>query len=384
MDVFLPTAAMSNTTYGLDIWGSNFTEMLNNTLDVLSDNTTDSPGALTFREALKKDPAYMAAKHINNYKIYPLMVIALIGNALSITVLLKRGLLSSTCNFFLVNLAVWDTLLIWLRGVSFILTTIKGGTLSSAGCKTIVYLQNVAVQNAVWVVVIMTIDRFVAIRFPLKMVRLCTLKRAKITLCGLLVFTLIFNVEYFIIVESYIRLDLPSCRYVAQYENFANKIWSWIDMAVYAIVPEIAIFTLNVIIITTLRRARKSQADLVKVRGKVKKDHLTPMLLTVSIVFFLLTTPKTCLIIIKGYWNFKKTVDSFVLYHLLNTIFRLLADLNHCINFFLYFVSGPSFRKDLAKLFPCRKIKACREKSYKTTTKTSTAYKSTNTFSTHL
>ena len=240
------------------------------------------------------------------------------------------------------------------------------------------------VQNSVWVVVIMTLDRFIAIVFPLKMARLCTIRRAKCIIIGLLIFTLLFNIEYFIIVESYNRLGHPACRYRSQYSYFAHKIWSWIDMAVYAIVPEICIFTLNTIIIITLKRARKSQANLVQGKRRVKKDHLTPMLLTVSIVFFILTTPKTSLIIISGYWEYKKTTESFVQFLFLNTLFRFFADLNHCINFFLYFVSGPSFRKDLAKLLPCFRIKACGKKSDKMSTTSSAAYKYTNTSSTRL
>ena len=335
-------------------WAGNLSVIWDIATNNISSNASNTSEPLPWRERLKLLSEYWAWIFIGRYKIFPLVALALIGNGLAIITLLSAGGMRSTWNILMINLAVWDTLYICLRGTNYFLGTFKG--FQDTSCQFIIFLQNVAVQNAILGLVVMTVNRFIAIRFPWKSAHWCTLRRTVITLIAFLVFSAVFNMVYFVIVKS---SESVTCGYKRKYVNFSKKIWIWISTMILTIVPGLVILTLNIVIIISLRkRARKRHRDIAGVRGKNKTDHLTPILLTVSIIFLLLTTPITCLNIIRDRFNRRITPASHMQFLLMNTVFRMLADLNHCINFFLYFISGPSFRKDFMKLFAC-----CRKKT---------------------
>lgn len=78
--------------------------------------------------------------------------------------------------------------------------------------------------------------------------------------------------------------------------------------------------------------------------------RLTLMLLVVSITFFITSVPIVTLQTIeRNYQQFSNLV-------VLKGIFLALQYLNHSINFFLYAVTGKTFRKEFLALFVCVKV----------------------------
>ena len=309
------------------------------------------PSAL---EQIQKFPQYWVAKYINNYKFFFLMVLSGVGNVLSLLTLKSRMFKSSSC-FYMANLAIWDTVVIWAKGW-YLLITLFDWDMGHAGCKFFNFLLNVAIHNAVWLVVIMTIERFLAVSFPLKVALWCTITSAKIATATLLVICILINAQYLYLAEAYISpVSGFSCRYALEVAEYATKIWSWVDMAIYAIIPQFILFFLNISIIVAISRSRQEQAKMAtNKKEKGDKGQVTAMLLTVSIVFFVCTAPWTIFhLTAQQIWIYKKTFYEWSTYLCINTILRLLADVNHCINFFLYVVSGKKFREDLRSLLCC-------------------------------
>ncbi|KAK3105893.1 hypothetical protein FSP39_008047 [Pinctada imbricata] len=81
------------------------------------------------------------------------------------------------------------------------------------------------------------------------------------------------------------------------------------------------------------------------------------MLVTVSVVFVLLTMPNCIFFIVKDDWNYRVSLHETARYYLVFQVVFLLSDLNHAINFYLYFLSGKKFRRHFNALICCKKKK---------------------------
>ena len=289
---------------------------------------------------------------ISEYKFYILMVLASVGNGLSIFAVRHRIKTSSSC-FYIVNLAVCDSLVIFCRGGFFLLKQFQID-LGHWGCKIAMYIINVSLCWSVWLVVLMTGERFVAIVWPLKAMAWLSVKRAQLMVVVVYVTMAAFNSAYLVVTTSLVQNRRVICAPLGMYAKFFNEIWIPMETSVVTYIPQILIFLLNVSMILRIKEARRKQAEL---RGESQENsgQVTAMLLTVSITFFLLTSPYSLFLILvkQGIWNYMATPYSYSVYLLINTILRLLADLNHCINFLLYVGSGKSFRKEIRKLCSC-------------------------------
>ena len=221
------------------------------------------------------------------------------------------------------------------------------------------YLSHVALLSSVWLVVLMTVERCIAVIWPLKISGWVTMKRARIVVSILYVIMAAFNSVYLIIMTSIPTLrNRNKCIIEESHVPFFRSIWVVIEMVVYAYVPQILIFILNIVIIIKLAEARKEQAEMRNAaKSEQSQGQVTAMLLMVSITFFVLTNPYTIfyLCIRNDVWNYRVSATSYAQYALVITLLRLLADLNHCINFLLYVAAGKRFREDIMKLFRCAK-----------------------------
>ena len=319
----------------------------------LGGNTTEPTAKLSPLEQLRQHNEYWAAKYINNYKFYFLMAVTLIGNSLSLLAVRRRFRTSSSC-FYIANLAIWDTLLIWNKGIGVFLT-LNDVTVGDVGCKALTYTQNVSNFVSNWTVVAMTVERFLAVTYPLKISRWCTVYRARMTVLAIVIFSALVNSIYLItVVET--KGDTSSCDYIRSQKEMMSKIWSWVDVCLYAYLPLMITLVLNISIIKTVSQASRQRATMGG--GQQQSDNqrqVTVMLLTVSVTFFVLLTPYSILYVYvnAGFWNYRETYKGWATYLLLFVLFKLLSDTNNCINFFLYVVSGNMFRDELALLFKC-------------------------------
>ncbi|KAK7462074.1 hypothetical protein BaRGS_00038522, partial [Batillaria attramentaria] len=202
------------------------------------------------------------------------------------------------------TLAVVDNLCLLVKLLLLQLTK-NDVNLGVYGCKTLYYLGNAFAIFANWILVLMTIERFLAIWFPLKIGRLCT-----------------------------------------QYKDFIELTWFLVDGAFYAIIPCALLIVFNSLIVWGISRAAVVQRSLThdarsgsskslsnQAAEKVRQQRqITIMLLVVCVTFILLIMPNCVFFIYKGHWDHD---DSLIF---------LLSDLTHAVNFFVYFISTKKFR----------------------------------------
>lgn len=205
----------------------------------------------------------------------------------------------------------------------------------------------------------MTIDRAIAIKFPLKKNNLNTFSRAKLALVTVSVITVAKEFHFFIgsdMVEEDRSERLCDVFPASEtYKFFWKNIWPWLHLS-FLVICFILMFVSNIILIRSiwlsshreiLNSVEKLQFDRSSVRGNKQVQTITPMLIGESIVLLVLTFPFSVQLFVFGYdSSFYQTTTTHFVFSL--TFYMLYT--NKCVNFFVYLVTGHRFRLGLKEL----------------------------------
>ena len=110
-----------------------------------------------------------------------------IGNILSVFVFFKTKLSKLSSSFYLAALAVSDTCFLmglFAQWLNFVDVHIYN---REYFCQFFTFFSNLACFCSVWFVVAFTVERFIAVMYPLRRQTMCTVRRAKMVLIGLTV-----------------------------------------------------------------------------------------------------------------------------------------------------------------------------------------------------
>lgn len=233
-----------------------------------------------------------------------LVCLGTIGNCLSVCVLHRTDMKRSSSSFYLAALAASDTALLlslivpWLD--FFDVHVLDRMTL----CKFIIYFPTLCSFLSAWFVVAFTVERFIAVRFPLRRQRMCTVARAKTTVAALTcVGPVLCAPVLWMAVPTEWVWNVPTCEVADEWETEAFY-FNICDTAVNFVLPFVVIVVLNGLIVATLwsqagvRGTLTNRASLrdyekssVQQSASVSQTKITKMLLTVSTVFLCLNLP---------------------------------------------------------------------------------------------
>ena len=119
-----------------------------------------------------------------------------------------------------------------------------------AQCKTVTFLTALVQQNSRYQVLAMTVDKYIAIKWPHKAASYSTPRRAKFILIGVFIFSLIFNVRH-IFMTSLVR---DKCR-VYVHGGLTAEVLSWVTFIVNGIIPISMLIYMNFVIIQTVKNS---------------------------------------------------------------------------------------------------------------------------------
>ncbi|KAL4705383.1 hypothetical protein ACJJTC_000155 [Scirpophaga incertulas] len=223
----------------------------------------------------------------------------LLGNALSVLVL-SRPQMRSSVNCLLVGLAACDTVLILTSVLLFGLTAVYPytGRLRYYYYHVCPHLTpyaypvaNAAQTMSVYLTLIVTVERWVAVCHPFRAKALCTSSRARLYVFGAAAFAAIYNFPKFFEAETYESTDAGETVYCVRpnaafrTEAYVAVYIHWMYLIVMYIVPFTALAVLNACIVRQVRRAQAERARLSRVQRR--EISLATMLLVVVLVFFL-------------------------------------------------------------------------------------------------
>ena len=315
----------------------------------------------TFMEEVESYTIFKIADFINIYWFPVLIPIGLVGNTLSFIVMIKpNNRKMSTC-IYMAAISINDNIMMYVSFHDYLVSALQIHKWKPFECKFVAFAALFALQNCTFQVLAMTVDKYIAIKWPHRAATYSTPRRTRIIAGGLYVSVSIYNIPHFFL-SSVIG---------GQCLNFGIRsvittVYSWFSFALNAIIPFTMLIHMNFVNVKavrksgkifrpdeeTTRRGRDQGMDTRRKTIKNAENQLTMMLLLVTTLFLILLCPT--------YFRFIYLVfatrDTPLDYAKSMFIYQITAKLyisNSGINFFLYCISGQKFCNDLKDLLSC-------------------------------
>ena len=312
----------------------------------------------TFMEEVETYLTYRIATLIGTYWFPILAPLGFVGNILSFLVMTKASNRKMSTCIYMAGISINDNLMMYMCFHYFVVAVLKVHPWHSFECKFIAFLALFALQNCTFLILSMTVDKYIAIKWPHKAASHSTPRRARIIVTCVYICVFTYNIPHFFI--SAIIGDQCLAYGVS---SVFSKTYSWLSFVINAIIPFSSLIYMNYVIVKSVKASRKMFRTNETVSGTTK-DHvmdkrqktmknaesqLTIMLLLVTTLFLILLFPTYFRFI---YLTFAKR-DTPLQYANSMLIYQVTSKLyitNSGVNFLLYCISGQKFRNDLKEI----------------------------------
>lgn len=325
-------------------------------------------------------------------RILPWFIITfgLIGNAFILMIFLRKRTKKrfSSNAFCFCALAISDSIaLVFMLMRSMLkLHILNNLTLS---CKLIKFIYHVSLQISSWCLVLLTLDRLIAVMFIFKYNKWSKKFHVVFILIAIVMSIILINLHLVIFVKSELKQEdiydytttkrsilIRSTTTTVKPVKFKPKFTCGVDSSafpfyskyiytkwdiyhaiIYGALPFILILTANIIIILKLTFLKNvnfiktqmgSTKSLDKIDQSFRSMQVTIMLLSVALVFLIFTSPISIYMTI-FYQNLASVKESKKEY--IKAVLRYIGYFNNAINFYVYICLSSEFRKEFVSLF---------------------------------
>ena len=317
----------------------------------------------SFMQQVETYTTFKIATIIDTYWFPILVPIGIVGNTLSFLVMIKpNNRKMSTC-IYMAAISINDNLMMCLCFHTLLIVGLKIQGWHNLQCKLAAVLVLYALQNTTLQIVAMTIDKYIAIKWPHMAAAYSTPRRAKLIIAGLSVFALIYNSPHFLL-----TLVVEGQCFTYAVESPMTKMYSWFSFVLNAVFPFTILIYMNCVIVKTVQQSRKMFGNKnrstttgtttnqgMETRQTTMKNaekQLTIMLLLVTTLFLILLCPTYIRFIYVAFVKRDTPLEyanSMFLYQITSKLYAT----NSGINFLLYCLSGQKFRSELKDILHC-------------------------------
>lgn len=253
------------------------------------DNTTANSTYLTrnlIYHHYKQLPAYLVYGFFFTYSIYITSIPGLITNSLTIYVSTKiTPRTTSELNMFV--LGATDLFVVSSRMIYQTMNVLHV-RFSKLACQTIFFLINVFYTFSNWIVVCWTVERFIAVMFPMKLNAWCSVRMMKsFLICCLVMCFLILSPQF---TQIYSATSKTGDRVFCMYSEFHTTVYSHIENTVYIYIPVVTVVFCNAAIVYKTTQIVKIRAEITSNREILDKHsrnerQMTRVLVTIAAAF---------------------------------------------------------------------------------------------------
>lgn len=292
------------------------------------------------------------------------------GNVVSIAVLTHKSMKTST-NCYLTALAIFDILYLV---TSLTLSLKHYEEIGEQKIYQYFYLYSRVLVDiwsnvSVCLTVTFTLERYVGVCHPIKGRAVCTLKRARIITCCVVLFVMVATSPEFLESEVF-EMESKNNKNLTISKIITTEIgksraytvfYHWFIVAMFTFIPLAALLGFNIILIRSVCKANRIRRRMTYVAvnrpGEAhsgEQTKITCMLISVAFVFIICQLPTATMICYNTYLELSGTelTGTEKNYRIIaGNVSNILISLNAAVNFILYSVMSTKFRKVFLRLF---------------------------------
>ncbi|XP_025090398.1 somatostatin receptor type 5-like [Pomacea canaliculata] len=182
------------------------------------------------------------------------------GNLLSMRVLLPSRMSESSTCVYMAAMSASD-IIIQICNILFLVRKFEGHeVLTTGSCGLIYFLFFFSIHSNVIVMVVMTAERYLAISHPLQAGQWFSKRKAQLAVVVTWVLVLMIDLHHLIIrrMDWNDALQMEVCVPVgATSKYFTEKIWPWLDGALYCYIPFFSVLIFNILIVHQMNVSNK-------------------------------------------------------------------------------------------------------------------------------
>ena len=223
-------------------------------LNIVSSKKDDSEVTTedTFTAEVESYMSYKIAHFLSFYWFPVLVPIGLAGNTLSFLVMTKKSNRKMSTCIYMAAISINDNILMFVCYHNWLVAVLKTHVWNQVECKIGVFLSLYALQNSTFQIVAMTVDKYIAIKWPHRAATYSSPRRAKIVALVLFICSLIYNIPHLFLS----RIIGDQC-FAYGIGVLITKVYSWLSFILNAIIPFILLIHMNYVIVKTVRNSRK-------------------------------------------------------------------------------------------------------------------------------
>ncbi|XP_072279109.1 thyrotropin-releasing hormone receptor-like [Pyxicephalus adspersus] len=332
----------------------------------------------------------MEYKAISIFLVLLVCGVGIIGNIMVVLVVFITREMRTPTNCYLVSLAVADLMVLVAAGLPNVTDSLAGTWIyGHAGCLGITYFQYLGINASSCSITAFTVERYIAICHPMKAQTVCTVSRAKRIIAVVWVFTCIYCMMWFFLVDIQVnKTQQVECGYKVS-RNLYLPIYLT-DFAIFYVIPLFVATILYGLIgrilflspipshpDSTVERWREksskekgaAEADGNKTNNRSRpkgalssRKQVTKMLAVVVVLFALLWMPYRTLVLVNSFMENPYLDPWFLLFC------RICVYANSAINPVIYNVMSQKFRTAFKRLCKCGQVDTQRRGIYLTST----------------
>uniref|UniRef100_A0A663N4D6 Thyrotropin-releasing hormone receptor n=1 Tax=Athene cunicularia TaxID=194338 RepID=A0A663N4D6_ATHCN len=289
--------------------------------------------------------------------------VGIAGNVMVVLVVLRTKHMVTPTNCYLVSLAVADLIVLLAAGLPNISEVVASWVYGYAGCLCITYLQYLGINISAWSITAFTVERYIAICHAIKAQLLCTVSRAKRIIFSLWLFTSLYCLMWFFLVDT-TQVTFSDGAQVSCGYRVSRSLYMpiyFLDFAVFYVIP----LGLSTVLYGLIARIlfmsplpatpRESSAEGLASHDyffRIPTGKVTKMLAVVVVLFALLWMPYRTLVVVNSFMDPPYLNIWFLLFC------RICIYLNSAINPIIYNLMSQKFRAAFRKLCKCKEKSA--------------------------
>ncbi|RXN02152.1 Galanin receptor type 2 [Acipenser ruthenus] len=276
-----------------------------------------------------------------------IFLVGTIGNSLVLAVLFRSGQMNNnTTNLFILNLGVADLcFIIFCVPFQATIYTMDEWVFGPFVCKAVHFFIYLTMYASIFTLATVSLDRYLAIRYPLRSRELRTPKNALTSICFIWGLSIIFSGPY---LTYYKQIDMNgTIACIPVWRVPRRKI---MDICTFVFGYLIPVLILSLTYARTIRYLWTAVDPLEDMsESKRAKRKVTKMIIIVTVLFCLCWLPHHLVILCLWYGYFPLNQATYA--------FRILSHLvsyaNSCLNPIVYALVSKHFRKGFKKVFSC-------------------------------